>query len=52
MARACSKNGGEEECIYGIVGESEGKRPLGRPRRIWVDNVKMDIREIGWGGMD
>jgi hypothetical protein len=30
----------------------EGKRPLGRPRRKWVDNVKIDLREIGWGGID
>jgi hypothetical protein len=30
----------------------EGKRPLERPRRRWVENVKMDLREIGWGGMD
>jgi hypothetical protein len=30
----------------------EGKRPLGRPRRRWEDNIKMDLREIGWGGMD
>jgi hypothetical protein len=29
-----------------------GKRPLGRPRYRWVDNIKMDLREIGWGGMD
>jgi hypothetical protein len=29
-----------------------GKRPLGRPRRRWVDNIKMDLREIGWDGMD
>jgi hypothetical protein len=34
-----------------LVGKSEGKRPLGRPRRRWVDNIKMDLREIGWGGM-
>jgi hypothetical protein len=34
------------------VGKSEGKRPLGRPRRRWVDNIKVDLREIGWGGMD
>jgi hypothetical protein len=33
------------------VGNPEGKRPLGRPRRKWVDNIKMDLREIGWGGM-
>jgi hypothetical protein len=30
----------------------EGKRPLGRPRRRWVDNIKMDLRETGWDGMD
>jgi hypothetical protein len=30
----------------------EGKRPLGRPRRMWVDDIKMDLREIGWDGMD
>jgi hypothetical protein len=34
-----------------LVGEPEGKRPLGRPRRRWVDNIKMDLREIGWDGM-
>jgi hypothetical protein len=37
---------------YIFVGKLEGKRPLGRPRRKWVDNIKMDLREIGWGGMD
>jgi hypothetical protein len=30
----------------------EGKRPLGRARRRWEDNIRMDLREIGWGGMD
>jgi hypothetical protein len=34
-----------------LVGKPEGKRPLGRPRRRWVDNIKMDLREIGWDGM-
>jgi hypothetical protein len=34
------------------VGNPEGKRPLGRPRRRWVDNSKMDLREIGWDGGD
>jgi hypothetical protein len=34
------------------VGNPEGKRSLGRPRRRWVDNIKMYLREIGWGGMD
>jgi hypothetical protein len=34
------------------VGKPEEKRPLGRPRRGWVDNIKMDLREIEWGGVD
>jgi hypothetical protein len=34
------------------VGKPEGKRPLGRPRRRCVDNIKTDLREIGWNGMD
>jgi hypothetical protein len=33
-----------------LVGRPEGKRPLGRPRRRWVDNIKMDLREIGIDG--
>jgi hypothetical protein len=33
------------------VGKPEGKRPLGRPRRRWVDNIKIDLREIAWDGM-
>jgi hypothetical protein len=35
-----------------LVGKPEGKRPLGKLRRKWVDNIKMDLREIEWGGMD
>jgi hypothetical protein len=35
-----------------LVGKPEGKRPLGRPRRRWVDNMKMDLREIRWDGID
>jgi hypothetical protein len=36
-----------------LVGKPEGKRPLGRPRRTrWVDNIKMDLREIGWDGVE
>jgi hypothetical protein len=34
-----------------LVGKPEGKRPLGRPRRRWANNIKMDLREIGWDGM-
>jgi hypothetical protein len=36
----------------GRRGKPEGRSPLGRPRLCWVDNIKMDIREIGWVGMD
>jgi hypothetical protein len=44
---------GEKRNAYRIlVGEPEGKRPLGRPRCSWVDNIKMDLGEIGWDGMD
>jgi hypothetical protein len=35
-----------------LVGRSEGRRPLGRPRRIWEDNIKMDLRETGFGDVD
>jgi hypothetical protein len=35
-----------------LVGKPEKKKSLGRPRRRWVDNVKIDLREIGWDGMD
>jgi hypothetical protein len=35
-----------------LVGKPEGKRPLGRPRHRWVDSVRMDLREIGWDGID
>jgi hypothetical protein len=34
------------------VGKLEGKRPLGRPRRRWVDNIRMDLGEVGWGDVD
>ena len=45
-------------CVWGegrgvprvLVGKSEGKRPLGRPRHIWEDNIKMDLQEVGGGG--
>jgi hypothetical protein len=35
-----------------LVGKPEGKKPLGRPRRRWVDNMKIDLREIAWDGVD
>jgi hypothetical protein len=43
---------GEKSNAYRIlVGKPEGNRQLGRPRRRWVNNIKMDLRKIGWGGM-
>jgi hypothetical protein len=49
MDRACSTNGGEAI----LVRKPEGKRPLGRPRRMWVGNIKVDFREDGmlWIGL-
>jgi hypothetical protein len=35
-----------------LVGKPEGKRPVGKPRRRWVDSIKMDLRVIGWNGVD
>jgi hypothetical protein len=52
MGRACNTNGGKRNAYRLLVGNLEGKRPLGRPRRRWVDNIKMDLIEIGWDGMD
>jgi len=44
---------GEERGVYRVlVGEPEGRRPLGRPRRRWVDNIRMDVQEVGCGYMD
>jgi len=44
---------GERRGVYRVlVRKPEGKRPLGRPRRKWEDNIKMDIQEVGCGGMD
>jgi hypothetical protein len=44
------KNGGERRGIRRVlVGKPEEKKPLGRPRRRWEDNIKMDLQEVGWG---
>jgi len=44
---------GEERELYRVlVGKPEGKRPLGRPRRRWVDNIRMDLQEVGCGFID
>jgi transposase len=44
---------GEKRNAYRVLlGKPEGKRPLGRPRRRWEDNIKMDLRDVGGSGMD
>jgi len=50
MGGACSTNGDEEG--RGFCGENIGKEPLGRPRRRWEDNIKMDLQEVECGSMD
>jgi hypothetical protein len=52
MGRVCSTNGEKTNTYRILVGKPEKMRPLGKPRRMWVDNIKMDLREIGWDGMN
>jgi hypothetical protein len=52
MGKTCSTNGENRNAYRTLVGQPEGERLLGRPRRRWVDNIKIDLSEIGWGGMD
>jgi hypothetical protein len=47
MGRKCSTNGEMRNACRILMGKPEGKRPLGRPKRMWVDNSKTDITEIG-----
>jgi hypothetical protein len=44
--------GGKRKVYRLLVGKPEGKRPLGRARSMWVNNIKMDLLEIGWSGVD
>jgi hypothetical protein len=46
----CGEYGGGERCAQGSSEETEGKRPMGRPRRRWEDNIKMDLQEFGGSG--
>jgi hypothetical protein len=52
MGRACSTIREKRNALRILVGKTEGKRPLGTPRRRWEDNIRMDLREVGWDGMD
>jgi hypothetical protein len=50
--RACSTNGEKRNEYRILMGKPEGKRPLRRPRRRWMNNINMDLTDIGWDGID
>jgi hypothetical protein len=52
MGGACSTIGEKRNAYRLLVGNPEGNKPLGRPRRRWVDNIKMDVGVVGWGDVD
>jgi hypothetical protein len=52
MGGACSTNGEKRNAYRLLVAKPKGRRPLGRPRRRWLDNIRMDLVEVGWGDMD
>jgi hypothetical protein len=51
-ARHTARIGVERNVYRLLAGKPKGKRPLGRTRRRWMDSIKMDLGEIGWGGVD
>jgi hypothetical protein len=52
MGRACGTYGTEEKCIRSLMGVPEGKMQLGRPRLRWGNNVRTELKEIVWKGVD
>jgi hypothetical protein len=52
MSTACRTYERQERCLQGLVRKPEEKRPHGRPRSKWEDVIKMDLYDVGWGGMD
>ena len=48
MGLSCSRYGEEKRCIQGLVGKPEGKIPLGKPRRRWEVNIRIDHQDVGW----
>jgi hypothetical protein len=51
VAGACGVHGRGQKSVQGLVGKLEGKRPVGRLRCRWENGIRMDLREIGWGGV-
>jgi hypothetical protein len=45
-------NGRDKKCMKYLVGKPKGKRPLIRPRHRWEDNIRMELKEVGWEGVD
>jgi hypothetical protein len=52
MGESCSTNGEKRNAYRLLVGKPEGRRPLGRPKHRWVDNIRMDLGEVGWVDVD
>jgi hypothetical protein len=52
MSRACSTDAGKRNVCKILAGKPDVNRPLGRPRRRWVDNIEMDLGDTGWGDVD
>jgi len=52
MSGACSTYGERRDVYRILLGKSEEKRPLGRPKHTWEDNIQMDLQEVGCGGVD
>jgi hypothetical protein len=52
MGRACTANGENRNAYRILMGKPERKRPLGRPKCIWLENIKLYLREIEWDGME
>jgi hypothetical protein len=52
MGGECGVYGGEQRTYRVLVGKPKGERPLGKPRHRWKDNIKMDLQEVGCGGMN
>jgi hypothetical protein len=52
MSESCSTHGGDKKCMQTLATKSEGKGLLVRPRRIWEDNIRLDLRETGWDDVD